>query len=180
MNTSYDGIINKPEIDDLIIEHYGIKGMKWKVRRARGKWLEKKGRIRRRISEIANGRYLKNMIRDKDGVYRTEPSRQNSGFLYVNRKTAEGYTHSRADFGDIGARLKAGIAAGRERVSGSGVYSDKKTRQGYPHSRVDSGNRETRLKAGIEAGRERVALDETKKARKRMNEARKTYKFKSG
>ena len=26
----YDGIINKPDIDEIIIEHYGVKGMKWR------------------------------------------------------------------------------------------------------------------------------------------------------
>lgn len=29
----YDGILEKPSIEDLYIEHYGVKGMKWGVRR---------------------------------------------------------------------------------------------------------------------------------------------------
>lgn len=29
----YDGTIEKPSLDDIIIEHYGVKGMKWGVRR---------------------------------------------------------------------------------------------------------------------------------------------------
>lgn len=28
----YDGIIEKPSLDDIIIEHHGVKGMKWGVR----------------------------------------------------------------------------------------------------------------------------------------------------
>ena len=30
----YDGVINKPDIDDIFIEHFGVKGMKWGVRKA--------------------------------------------------------------------------------------------------------------------------------------------------
>ena len=35
MNTKYDGIINKPDIDDIFIAHYGVKGMKWRRRKAK-------------------------------------------------------------------------------------------------------------------------------------------------
>ena len=30
----YDGVINKPDLDEAL-EHYGVKGMKWRKRKAK-------------------------------------------------------------------------------------------------------------------------------------------------
>lgn len=38
---TYDGVITKPEMDDLIIEHYGVMGMKWGVRKDPSKAYDK-------------------------------------------------------------------------------------------------------------------------------------------
>ena len=46
---NYDGIIEKPSVDDLIIEHYGVKGMKWRRRKG--------GNKKVKSLEDANARY---------------------------------------------------------------------------------------------------------------------------
>ena len=56
---SYDGIVIKPELDDAL-EHYGVKGMKWKKRKAKAKKMteeqKKKYNARKMADDVISGR----------------------------------------------------------------------------------------------------------------------------
>ena len=103
------------------IEHGWLKDQAAKVhkyierwRGKNGKWYysykskaqEQVAKLRRNIGE--DGRLISragDIHRTKDGIYTSEDRRNKSGYQYSNHKTSQGYTHSRADFGDIGSRV---------------------------------------------------------------------------
>lgn len=73
----YDGVIEKPEMDDLIIEHYGVLGMKWGVRKNPAKAYS------RATAELAK-RKKKSGERTKKKVYKLSRKAQR-----LNRKASK-------------------------------------------------------------------------------------------
>lgn len=69
----YDGIINKPDIDEIIIEHYGVKGMKWRRRRKKKKASDEQ--IERHIQShlLDDIRDKKSTVLNKNVIGRTHP-----------------------------------------------------------------------------------------------------------
>lgn len=52
----YDYIIDKPSLDDLILEHYGVKGMRWRHRKGRKK-TSASSRRRKDINSLIKSTY---------------------------------------------------------------------------------------------------------------------------
>ena len=52
----YDGIITKPPLDEDTLAHYGVKGMKWKVRKAKNKIRVSKATTSHLIDDYLDGR----------------------------------------------------------------------------------------------------------------------------
>ena len=72
---TYDGIVIKPELDDAL-EHYGVKGMKWKKRKAKlkGKIIDKATKFNRKMfitndpSEVTTNYGKSNRIKNGKGI----------------------------------------------------------------------------------------------------------------
>ena len=124
---TYDGIINKPDIDEIIIEHYGVKGMKWR-KRLKGKVSLLSTKVRRKLKGMSadqisydNGKMT--MERHDDGKAKSTSNPQGNskykGKLEIDNK---GYSlKSQQEKG----RLRSGYAddavANNYRVGADGV-----------------------------------------------------------
>ena len=86
----YDGIVGKPDLDDAL-EHYGIKGMKWKIRRkAREKIQTLKKKLSKKSSEQVSKEYDK-----------WEPKTKEERMAYVSSRASQSQAeiNSRDDVG---------------------------------------------------------------------------------
>ena len=108
----YDYIATKPELDDDLLAHYGIKGMKWRkrlgqiVNKAKNTYYHLKGQ---RYEQIAKSR------RYDMGI--NSPQLTTNG-RKVGLNTDEDFWTGRSNHkaGQKGSRVDAGIAAGRMRA----------------------------------------------------------------
>lgn len=84
----YDGIINKPSLDELL-EHSGVKGMTWGehkyIRKANGSYYYPEGSSGAKYSEYTNG------DPDFDNSYKTEKNRIGDSDFF-------GFTNKNGDF----------------------------------------------------------------------------------
>lgn len=127
----YDGVMIKPELDDAL-EHYGVKGMKWR-KRLKGKYYSTKSKVQESMAKFRRSlgpkfgvSYANHIIRDKNGKFVTEITRNSSGYHYSNPKTREGYSTSRADLSDKGM-TNQGLQAGRIRAFHKGYKTGVQT-----------------------------------------------------
>lgn len=93
----YDGIILKPELSEETLRHYGVKGMKWGVRR-----YEEKGgtKTRKRLKKYrdaesryqrAKDNYSTSMTRFDRGRYKNEMKTAKRDMKYQRTKVKEAY-----------------------------------------------------------------------------------------
>ena len=97
MNTyeEYDGIVNKPGIDELIIQHYGVKGMKWRHRKLRNNLSLLGTKARRQLrgmsaDQISYGKGKSTFERHDDGKARStsnpQGNRRYNGKLEIDNR----------------------------------------------------------------------------------------------
>ena len=121
----YDGIVGKPDIDDAL-EHYGVKGMKWR---------KVKAKITGKIKQLRNGnkkmtkdqqiKYVNSHLRDdlkdhlatnyKDSAKSSERTRATTDFSHAKSADFHGFNLGY----DIDARRK-------EEYEKRGVWKKKK------------------------------------------------------
>lgn len=126
----YDYIINKPELNEDTLAHYGVKGMKWR-KHLKGKYYSAKSKAtaglvktRRKIrgiapEDITNSGLFRKM--DPKIVTTTEKRDLLDNKIMYNRTTSNydnrrDYGKANSRSGGAGANVEAGIAAGRERA----------------------------------------------------------------
>lgn len=143
------------------IEHGWLKDQAAKVHKYISRWRGKNGKwyysykskaqeqiakLRRNIGE--DGRLISragDIHRTKDGIYTSEDRRNKSGYQYSNHKTSQGYTHSRADFGDIGSRVVKTTKVS-SKISRKPKKKGNLTSRGYSNSKSSSNNKATAKK----------------------------------
>lgn len=119
----YDYIIEKPELNEETLAHYGIKGMKWR-KKLKGKYYSLKSKVEEYKTKKAKGDIAKTNPEWVTGgkYHRGAGYIPNPGYRTDSYK---GYPKSNeydvSKLGDKNAKLKSenverGIAAGRERV----------------------------------------------------------------
>ena len=119
----YDGIINKPDIDEIIIEHYGVKGMKWR-KRLKGKVSLLSTKVRRKLKgmsadQISYDNGKRTFERYDDGKAKSTSNPQGNR-KYVDELEIDntGYSlKSQAEKGRIGSGFADDYRVGADGVS---------------------------------------------------------------
>lgn len=167
MHEIYDYVTSKPELDENLLMHYGIKGMKWK-KRLKGAYYSAKSKLQEKLIQKQ---------RKQIGI---DPKHNN--FVTINSKglitggyfggSGKANSHS----GRQGSRLNAGLAAGRYRAAqkksvkrfyntNTGPFpkdwNDLRFK-GYSNSMTNAGEKGLKVKSGIAAGRKRAAKKKKK------------------
>jgi hypothetical protein len=109
-------VMDKPELDEALLIHYGIKGMKWGARRGRGTTgitrtrgarIDKNNRTIMRTKEAQSG---KGRIRDRVVVKASN--------LIMGKQAAQNYRNYKIkDMKDQNARLRGGKATVSDKMS---------------------------------------------------------------
>ena len=92
---TYDGVINKPDLDEAL-EHYGIKGMKW----------------RKKLKGLIN----KNKGKEPDNTSLQEQYDEVNRKSYLGRYVLPGRPRAKGESGPTKSRVNEGIIEGRKRV----------------------------------------------------------------
>ena len=103
----YDYIIEKPELNEDTLAHYGIKGMKWK-NHVRKVLINGRGRLRQLLGNNDSGNYSNPEARGEDAKFQQK-----------NKFGNRGYTKSRSVKARLSAsyaNIEAGTEAGRKRA----------------------------------------------------------------
>lgn len=110
---------------DPYLAHYGVKGMKWGVRRQRRKasalkdrnaWREKSRSERKKTRDQPNKRYTKN---DR---YWDETTYGKKGVKRINRRMNKGQTHGQAERREVARQAATAIVLSQVSVAAIGLY----------------------------------------------------------
>lgn len=158
----YDGIVGKPDLDEAL-EHYGIKGMKWRKHLANLK--NKASLLKTKIN-----RKLKGMSADQISYNYGQTSRPWNNSIRKDNGKANSKSLPTGNFDNDKERSHY-IGNTTERFMGKRIYETGfNQREGRKYiydvgggKTIERANEDPDLKYGIEEGRKRVAADKKKK-----------------
>ena len=119
---NYDYIATKPELDDELLAHYGIKGMKWR-RRLKSKVSSMKTKFNRTINMVPANQATTDHGKKYATTTKKQYRKQYVDETLVNMHNKGKTVYKLVDSGKAnhasgreGSRVNEGIAAGRKRA----------------------------------------------------------------
>lgn len=110
----YDYIIEKPELNEDTLAHYGINGMKWR-KRLKGKYYSTKSKAGEKITKTLRGRTYPHVLSNNYGTKNMKDDPYDEDKAWTTGRIYK-WDVPTSKSGSRGANVERGIEAGRERV----------------------------------------------------------------
>lgn len=110
----YDYIIEKPELNEDTLAHYGVKGMKWK-KHLKGKYYSLKSKAGEKITKKLRGSTYSHVPTNNYGTKTIKNDLHSEDMSWDTGRVYK-FDVPTSKSGSRGSNVERGIAAGRERA----------------------------------------------------------------